>query len=59
MFPEFIDRLPVRRNIGNAFMPKTAGVSCLIALAATCSPILAKTALAQDFTGAVYAATNA
>jgi 6-phosphogluconolactonase (cycloisomerase 2 family) len=59
MFPEFIDDLSVRGKAGNAFMPKAAGVGCLIALTAMCSGIFAKTALAQDFTGAVYAGTNA
>jgi 6-phosphogluconolactonase (cycloisomerase 2 family) len=37
---------------------KSVGVTCLLALTAVCSEALAKTALAQDFTGALYAGTN-
>jgi hypothetical protein len=40
-------------------MPKSVGVTCLLALTTVCSAALAKTALAQDFTGAVYAGTDA
>jgi 6-phosphogluconolactonase (cycloisomerase 2 family) len=59
MFPDFIDGLSVRKQAGIAFMSKAGGVACLIALTAMCSAIFAKTARAQDFSGAVYAGTNA
>lgn len=47
------------RKTGNALMSRSVGVTCLLALTALCSAAFAKTALAQDFTGAVYAGTNA
>jgi 6-phosphogluconolactonase (cycloisomerase 2 family) len=59
MFLDFLDDLSVRRKTGIDFMPKAAGVSCLIAVTAMCPAIFAKTAQAQDITGAVYAGTNA
>jgi 6-phosphogluconolactonase (cycloisomerase 2 family) len=47
------------RKTANALMSRSVGVTCLLALTALCSAAFAKTALAQDFTGAVYAGTNA
>jgi hypothetical protein len=54
MFPEFRTRLFAHKRTGNALTAKSAGVMCLLALTA----IFAKTALAQDYTGAVYAGTD-
>jgi 6-phosphogluconolactonase (cycloisomerase 2 family) len=54
MFPEFRTRVFGRKRTGNALTAKSAGVMCLLALTA----IFAKTALAQDYTGAVYAGTD-
>jgi 6-phosphogluconolactonase (cycloisomerase 2 family) len=58
MFPEFRTRLFAQKRTGNAFTAKSADVMCLLALTAMCSAIFAKTARAQDYTGAVYAGTN-
>ena len=55
----FRTRLSVHERTDNALMRKSVGVTCLLALTAVCSTALAKTALAQDFTGAVYAGTDA
>jgi len=57
MFPEFRTRLFAQKRTGNALTAKSAGVMCLLALTAMCSAF-AKTALAQDYTGAVYAGTD-
>jgi 6-phosphogluconolactonase (cycloisomerase 2 family) len=54
MFPEFRTRLFAHKRTGNALTAKEAGVMCLLALTA----VFAKTALAQDYTGAVYAGTD-
>ena len=54
MFPEFRPRVFGRKRTGNALTAKSAGVMCLLALTA----IFAKTALAQGYTGAVYAGTD-
>jgi 6-phosphogluconolactonase (cycloisomerase 2 family) len=59
MFLDFPDDLSVRRKAGNALISKASVVGCLIGLTAMCPAIFAKTASAQDFTGAVYAGTNA
>jgi 6-phosphogluconolactonase (cycloisomerase 2 family) len=58
MVPEFRTRLSVHKRTGNALMPKSVGLTCLLALTAVCSAALANTALAQDYTGAVYAGTD-
>ncbi len=58
MFPEFRTRLSVHRKTGSALMSKSVGATCVLALTALCSAAFAKTALAQDFTGAVYAGTD-
>jgi 6-phosphogluconolactonase (cycloisomerase 2 family) len=54
MFPEFRTGLFAHKRTGNALTAKEAGVMCLLALTA----VFAKTALAQDYTGAVYAGTD-
>jgi 6-phosphogluconolactonase len=54
LLPEFRKRVFARKRKGNALTAKPAGVMCLLALTA----IFAKTALAQDYTGAVYAGTD-
>ncbi len=51
---EFRTRLFAQNRTGNALTAKSARVMCLLALTA----IFAKTALAQDYTGAVYAGTD-
>jgi 6-phosphogluconolactonase (cycloisomerase 2 family) len=58
MFPEFRTRSFAHKSTGNALTAKSAGVMCVLALAAMCSAMFAKTALAQDYTGAVYAGTD-
>jgi 6-phosphogluconolactonase (cycloisomerase 2 family) len=58
MFPKFRARLFVGERKGNALTAKSAGIMCFLALTAMCSVIFAKAALAQDYTGAVYAGTN-
>ena len=58
MFPEFRTRLSVHRKKSSALMSTSVGVTCVLALTALCSATVAKTALAQDFTGAVYAGTD-
>ena len=47
------------RKTGNALRSRSVGLTCLLALASLCLAAFAKTALAQDFTGAVYVGTNA
>ena len=59
MFPEFRRRLSVHKRTRNALMPKSFGVTYLLALSAVFSAAFANTALAQDFTGAVYVGTDA
>lgn len=58
MFSEFLTRLFPDKTKDNALAAKSAGVMCLLALTAICSPVFAKTARAQDTTGAVYVGTN-
>ena len=58
MFPEFRTRLFAHKRRGNALTAKSASVMCLVALSAMCSASFAKTAQAQDYTGAVYAGTD-
>ena len=58
MFPEFRARLFAHNRTGNELTAKSAGVICLLALAAMCSASFTKTVLAQDYTGAVYAGTD-
>ncbi|HEY2499197.1 MAG TPA: hypothetical protein VGK24_19225 [Candidatus Angelobacter sp.] len=58
MFPEFRPRMSVHKKTGNALMAKSVSVACLLALTAFSSAVFAKTALAQDTTGAVYVGTN-
>ena len=58
MFPEFRTRLFAHKRAGNALTAKSAGVMCLLALTAMCSTAFAKTALAQDYTAAVYVGTD-
>jgi len=55
----FRTHLSVHKRTGNALRRKSVGATCLLALTAACSAALPKTALAQDFTGAVYAGTDA
>ena len=54
MFPEFRTGLFAHKRTGNALTAKSAGIMCLLALTA----VFAKTALAQDYTGTVYAGTD-
>jgi 6-phosphogluconolactonase (cycloisomerase 2 family) len=58
MFPEFRTRLFAHKKTGKALAAKSAGVVCLFALTAMCSAMFAKTALAQEYTGGVYAGTD-
>ncbi len=58
MFLEFRTRLFAQNRTGNALTATSARVMCLLALTAMCSAIFAKTALAQDNTGAVYVGTD-
>jgi hypothetical protein len=58
MFPKFRTRLSAHKKTGNALMPKSVRVTCLLTLSAMCSAIFAKTALAQGYTAAVYAGTD-
>lgn len=58
MSPDFPTRLFAHKRTGNALAAKSASVMCLLALTAMCFATFAKTALAQDYTGAVYAGTD-
>jgi hypothetical protein len=58
MSPEFRTGLFAHNRTANAFTAKSAGVMCLLALTAMCSAVFAKPALAQNYTGAVYAGTD-
>jgi 6-phosphogluconolactonase (cycloisomerase 2 family) len=58
MFSEFRARLFAHKKTGKAFAAKSAGVVCLFALTAMCSAMFAKTALAQEYTGGIYAGTD-
>jgi 6-phosphogluconolactonase (cycloisomerase 2 family) len=58
MFQEFRARLFPRKRTGNALVAKSAGVIGLLALTALSSAVFAKSALAQEYTGAVYAGTD-
>jgi 6-phosphogluconolactonase (cycloisomerase 2 family) len=58
MFPEFRTGLFAHNRTGNALIAKSARVMCLLALTAMYSTVFAKTALAQGYTGAVYAGTD-
>jgi 6-phosphogluconolactonase (cycloisomerase 2 family) len=59
MSSEFRASSSVHRRTGNVLMPKSLGVTCLLALTTVCSAVFAETAPAQEFTGAVYAGTDA
>jgi 6-phosphogluconolactonase (cycloisomerase 2 family) len=48
-----------QRKTGNTLRSTSVGLTCLLALTVLLSAAFVKTALAQDFTGAVYAGTNA
>jgi 6-phosphogluconolactonase (cycloisomerase 2 family) len=58
MFLEFFTRLFAHKRTGNALTAKSAGLMCLLTLTAMCSASFAQTALAQGYTGAVYAGTD-
>ncbi len=58
MFPKFRTRLSAHRKTGNPLMPKSLRVTCLLAVSVMCSAIFAKTATAQNYTGAVYVGTD-
>jgi 6-phosphogluconolactonase (cycloisomerase 2 family) len=60
MFPEFCTHLFAHKRTGNTLIANSAGGICFLVLTAMCSAAFAKTALAQeDYTGAVYAGTDA
>jgi 6-phosphogluconolactonase (cycloisomerase 2 family) len=59
MGPEFRTRLFGHKRTGNALTAKPAGGLFFLVLTAMCSAVFATTALAQDYTGAVYAGTDA
>jgi 6-phosphogluconolactonase (cycloisomerase 2 family) len=59
MLPEFRTRVFSHKRTSNARRATSAGVMCVLALTAVCSAIFAKTALAQDYAGAVYVGTDA
>ena len=58
MFNEYRKMSPLQKKTGSALTTRSIGVTCFVALLAVCSATIAKTAQAQEFTGAVYAGTN-
>lgn len=58
MFTEYRKTSSLQSRTGRALTTRSIGATCLVALLAVCSTTIAKTAQAQEFTGAVYAGTN-